>query len=54
VKREGENFFGEDWTGKIALIPKENFSSIIPGRCEASNYDVQLHIVGLVLRTMQQ
>jgi hypothetical protein len=22
----------------------ENLSSVIPGRCEASNYDVQLHI----------
>jgi hypothetical protein len=27
VKREGKNFFGEDWTGKISLKLKENFFS---------------------------
>jgi hypothetical protein len=33
VKREGQNFFGEDWTGKISLKLKENFfSTRIPAR----------------------
>jgi len=27
VKREAENFFGEDWTGEISLKLKENFFS---------------------------
>jgi len=27
VKREGKNFFGEDWTGEISLKLKENFFS---------------------------
>jgi len=30
-KREGKCFFGQDWTGGIALIPKENFfSGVMP------------------------
>jgi len=24
-KREGKYFFKQDWTGRIALIPQENF-----------------------------
>jgi hypothetical protein len=33
VKREGKNFFGEDWTGKISLKLQENFfSTRIPAR----------------------
>jgi hypothetical protein len=33
AKREVENFFGEDWTGGIALIARENFfSGVILGR----------------------
>jgi hypothetical protein len=26
-KRKQENFFNEDWTGEITLIPQANFSS---------------------------
>jgi hypothetical protein len=29
VKREGENFFGEDWTGGITLILKQIFFSVV-------------------------
>jgi hypothetical protein len=31
VWREQISFCGEDWTGQISLIPKENFSSIVIG-----------------------
>jgi hypothetical protein len=32
VKREVEYFRKQHWTEQIRLIPRENFSSVIPGR----------------------
>jgi hypothetical protein len=33
VGREGKYFWEYDWTGGIALIPQQIFSSVIPGWC---------------------
>jgi hypothetical protein len=48
-KREAISFFRQDWTGGIALIPRENsFSVVIPGRRASGEPGIHLAVEHVV------